>query len=51
MGERLAEKLMKRRTLSIHQVLRMTLESMITHGEAIPDETPLSSSDTIAVTL
>ena len=37
--------------INIHQVLRMTLESMIAHGESIPVETPAPSSDTIAVTL
>ena len=37
--------------INIHQVLRMTIESMISHGEPIPDEAPAPSADTIAVTL
>ena len=37
--------------INIHQVLRMTLESMIEYGEHIPEETPEPCSKTIAVTL
>ncbi len=37
--------------INVHQVLRMTLESMIEHGEQIPDETLEPCSKTISVTL
>ena len=37
--------------INIHQVLQMTLESMIEHGEQIPDETLEPCSKTISVTL
>lgn len=35
--------------INIHQVLRMTLESMIEHGETIPADAPELSGETIAV--
>ena len=37
--------------INIHQVLRMTLESMIEHGETIPADAPELSGETIAVTV
>lgn len=37
--------------INIHQVLKMTLESMIEHGEEIPNETLELCSKTISVTL
>ena len=37
--------------LNIHQVLKMTLESMIEYGEQIPEETMESCSKTITVSL
>ena len=37
--------------INIHQVLKMTLESMIEHGEQIPNETLEPCSKTISVTL
>ena len=37
--------------INIHQVLRMTLESMIAQGERIPDEMPVLSGEAIAITL
>ncbi len=37
--------------INIHQVLRMTLESMIVHGEAIPVETTAPGGQFIVVTL
>ena len=37
--------------INIHQVLRMTLESMIEHGETIPADAPELSGETIAVTI
>ena len=37
--------------INIHQVLRITLESMIAHGESIPDEMPVLSGEAIAITL
>ena len=37
--------------INIHQVLQMTLESMIEHGETIPADSPESSGETIAVTV
>lgn len=37
--------------INIHQVLKMTLESMIEHGEQIPYETLEPCSKTISVTL
>ena len=37
--------------INIHQVLQMTLESMIFHGETIPVETPAPSDEFIAVTV
>ena len=37
--------------INIHQVLRMTLASMISLGESIPDETPAAADKIIAVTL
>ena len=36
---------------NIQEVLQMTLESMLFHGETIPVETPLPPSERIAVTL
>ena len=37
--------------INIHQVLRMTLESMIEHGETIPADALELSGETIAVTV
>ena len=37
--------------VNIYQVLRMTLESMISHGESIPVETPVPSHEFIAITV
>ena len=37
--------------INIHQVLRMTLESMIEHGETIPADASELSGETIAVTV
>ena len=37
--------------INIHQVLRMTLESMIEHGETIPSDAPEFSGETITVTV
>ena len=37
--------------INIHQVLRMTLEGMISHGESIPVETLAPSDEFIAVTI
>ena len=37
--------------INIHQVLRMTLESMILHGETIPVDVPSPSDEVIAVTV
>lgn len=37
--------------INIHQVLRMTLESMIEHGETIPADAPELSGETITVTV
>ena len=37
--------------INIHQVLRMTLESMIEHGETIPADAPGLFGETIAVTV
>lgn len=37
--------------INIHQVLRMTLESMIEHGEIIPADAPGLLGETIAVTV
>ena len=37
--------------INIHQVLRMTLESMIEYGETIPADRPLPSGEIIAVTI
>lgn len=37
--------------INIHQVLRMTLESMIELGETIPDDRPVPSGQIIAVTV
>lgn len=36
---------------NIQEVLQMTLESMLFHGETIPIETPAPPSERIAVTL
>ena len=37
--------------INIHQVLRMTIESMIEYGEAIPVDKPATSGEIIAVTV
>jgi len=37
--------------INIHQVLRMTLESMIEHGETIPSDASEFSGETITVTV
>ena len=37
--------------INIHQVLRMTLESMIEHGETIPVDSLALSADTTAITV
>ena len=37
--------------INIHQVLRITLESMIEHGETIPADAPGFSTETIVVTV
>ena len=37
--------------INIHQVLRMTLETMIAHGETIPAEALTLSGETLAVTV